>query len=521
MKKNLRFIPSLLLMLSIILFCGGYYRYMNMKYISQMNYELLGSEVSAQSKAMQAIIDEQFAILEILGSEITAAGENVTGGLAVGLDAAIRCDASHFSLLAYAHGGVNAIYSTGEVHMLGEDRGCIEAMQGKKTILPVKSAKLDGEEYIVFYMPVRAGSGDEISGVLIAGYDMNSFRDIITASSGGGNALALVCDKQGDIVVCSRGINELNGTENIFTTLTAASIADKADKNVREDMEALRSGVIKYSYRDNEFYFACCPIGVNDWIGVRIMRAEDVEGSGRIAKQRGYLTMSVTVLSIILGAILIIRRERDFIRNDSESRVNLMISQIKPHFMYNTLSAIIALIDIDPSSAKKMVYNFSKYMRTNIDVLNFDKRVSFSNELSHTRAYVEIEKVRFPDEITIKYDISVDDFLVPPLTVQPIVENAVKHGIHAKRGGTVTVSSTETKDGFVIIVSDDGMGFDTSAAAKTSKKASGIDNVRARLKKMCDGTLEIESTPGAGTTATITVPLSNRINEKEREDSYK
>ena len=119
--------------------------------------------------------------------------------------------------------------------------------------------------------------------------------------------------------------------------------------------------------------------------------------------------------------------------------------------------------------------------------------------------YVNIEKVRFPD-MSIEYDIETTEFVLPALSVQPLVENAIKHGfMRLETGGTVMIHSYETPSHFCIAVTDDGVGFDTSLHID-EKKHVGLCNIRGRLKAMVDGTLEIESKIGVGTKVLITIP---------------
>ena len=157
--------------------------------------------------------------------------------------------------------------------------------------------------------------------------------------------------------------------------------------------------------------------------------------------------------------------------------------------------------------AKSMVNFFAEYLRNNLSSLEESGLISFETELSHIKTYLEIEKIRFEDTLEIEYDIKCDDFSLPVLTVQPIVENAVKHGTSKKRGGgKIVISTYEEKDFYIIKVVDTGCGFDPSMPKDDGKRHVGIDNVRQRLSNMCDGTLTIESEIGVGTLATIRIP---------------
>ena len=192
-----------------------------------------------------------------------------------------------------------------------------------------------------------------------------------------------------------------------------------------------------------------------------------------------------------------------------ESRIALMISQIQPHFIYNTLGTIQQLCKEDPHQASKLVQNFSLYLRGNFSELDNTVPIRFAKELEHVRCYTEIELIRFPD-MTVRYDIQSEAFLLPALTVQPLVENAIKHGLMGREeGGTVTVTAYETATHYCVQVADDGVGFDTAAPLE-QRKHVGIRNVRERLRVMCGGSLTVESQPGTGTTALIQIPKEGK-----------
>lgn len=191
----------------------------------------------------------------------------------------------------------------------------------------------------------------------------------------------------------------------------------------------------------------------------------------------------------------------------TESRTAVMLSQIQPHFLYNALTAIAWLCDTDPASAKKTTLEFSDYLRGNLDALSQKQPVPFQTELRHTQIYTDIEEIRFGDRLSVEYDIQAEDFLLPSLTVQPLVENAVKHGVGKKvEGGTVRLSTYEDEQGWYVTVVDDGAGFDPLQTQNDGRSHIGIENVRRRLSLQSGGTLHIESEPGRGTTAKLFIP---------------
>lgn len=188
-----------------------------------------------------------------------------------------------------------------------------------------------------------------------------------------------------------------------------------------------------------------------------------------------------------------------------ESRISIMLSQIQPHFIYNTLGTIERMCLKDPQKAFDLVRNFSLYLRGNFSELDSVTPIRFADEIKHVEYYVNIEKVRFPD-MSIEYDVEATEFVLPALSVQPLVENAIKHGLmRLETGGTVKIHSYETPTHFCVEVTDDGVGFDTDAPID-EKKHVGLRNIRGRLKAMVNGALVMESKPGVGTKAMIMIP---------------
>ena len=188
-----------------------------------------------------------------------------------------------------------------------------------------------------------------------------------------------------------------------------------------------------------------------------------------------------------------------------DSRISIMLSQIQPHFIYNTLGTIERMCLKDPQKAFELVRNFSLYLRGNFSELDSVTPIRFAEELKHVEYYINIEKVRFPD-MSIEYDVEATEFVLPALSVQPLVENAIKHGLmRLEMGGTVKIHSYETPTHFCVEVKDDGVGFDTDAPID-EKKHVGLRNIRGRLKAMVDGKLILESKTGAGTKAVIMIP---------------
>lgn len=210
-----------------------------------------------------------------------------------------------------------------------------------------------------------------------------------------------------------------------------------------------------------------------------------------------YVGFTVSILVIYTSIYLKKQKQLESQRNA------LMLSQINPHFVYNTLSTIAAMCDISPKQAKYLTIDFSRYLRKNIDTLTVEKPIPFEQELSHVECYLKIEKARFCERLNVNYSIQCKNFKIPPLTVQPLVENAIKHGITKKiEGGSVRISTYEKETTYVIEIIDDGVGFDTEA----TEWHVGLQNVRNRIAAMCKGTVTVKSTVGVGTRVTVEIP---------------
>ena len=197
-----------------------------------------------------------------------------------------------------------------------------------------------------------------------------------------------------------------------------------------------------------------------------------------------------------------------------EAKVSVMTSQIRPHFMYNALTSIAMMCEIDPKIAKEATITFAKYLRGNMDSLKQTGPVPFTQELEHLKKYLYIEKLRFDDLLNIEYDIQATDFVLPLLSVQPLVENAVKHGVGMKEdGGTVRISTRETETAYEVVIEDDGVGFDVNEQKDDGRSHVGMENTKKRLHDMCGGEVKIESVVGKGTTAIVILPKEGQKNE--------
>lgn len=218
----------------------------------------------------------------------------------------------------------------------------------------------------------------------------------------------------------------------------------------------------------------------------------------------------VCALSMITIAISII--VKDFVKKEnyrhylSEENARLsssiLLSQIKPHFLYNALNSISFLCKKDPKQADMAVIRFSRYLRQNMKCIESTEIVDFGSEMEHIKNYLYLESIRFP-KMEIIYELKHINFQVPPLCIQPIVENAVKHGVSKNTaGGYLIIKSYLENKNIIIEVSDNGPGFDT----KTDMKGTGLSNISRRLKMLMNAEIEFGSVIGTGTVVRVIIP---------------
>ncbi|MGN0159827.1 MAG: sensor histidine kinase [Lachnospiraceae bacterium] len=201
-------------------------------------------------------------------------------------------------------------------------------------------------------------------------------------------------------------------------------------------------------------------------------------------------------------------RAKELERELKENQISLAMSQIQPHFIYNSLNSIYHLCEKDVGMAQQAISDFSDYLRRSLSAVDRNSLISFEEELNHVKTYLKLEQLRFGKDLNVVYHIERTDFMLPALSVQPLVENAVKHGICQKEegGGTVILTVKECPDFYEVIVSDDGVGFVSGTQEKEKGAHVGIRNVRQRLDILCHATLDIQSEPGKGTISTIRIP---------------
>ena len=189
----------------------------------------------------------------------------------------------------------------------------------------------------------------------------------------------------------------------------------------------------------------------------------------------------------------------------AQQRIRIVKSQIRPSFMYNTLSAIQELCRKDPGKAAMMTNQFNLYLKENLEFMEQPGLIPFWKELDHTKSYMQIMEERLPN-VRAEYGIRDTAFSLPPLSVQPVVENAVRHGLQDREKGVVQVLTHLKEDMHEIVIRDNGAGFNPEGIWEKKTDFIGLGSVKERIESMCGGTLTLESRIGEGTTVTIRIP---------------
>jgi sensor histidine kinase YesM len=189
-----------------------------------------------------------------------------------------------------------------------------------------------------------------------------------------------------------------------------------------------------------------------------------------------------------------------------EKKAQVMLSQIEPHFIYNALAAIRYLVKKDAQAAYDGLYEFSRYLQSHVESMTGMGQISWQDEFSHIEAYVHIEQMRLGEKLKVVYEMEEEDFLLPSMLVEPLVENAISHGIAPKEGsGTVWIRVLRIAEGYQIEVEDDGIGFD--AEHLEEEKRVGIGYIRTQLQKLPGSRMQIDSQPGKGTKVQIILAI--------------
>ena len=212
----------------------------------------------------------------------------------------------------------------------------------------------------------------------------------------------------------------------------------------------------------------------------------------------GAFSMFIIILSEQIGRYL--RQQREIVKQQS----NIMVLQMRPHFIYNTMMSIYYLCKQNPDLAQQVTLDFTTYLRKNFTAIASEDLIPFPEELEHTRAYLAVEQAQFEDNLFVDYDTPHTRFCLPPLTLQPIVENAVKHGMDQDSEPLhIFIRTRDTGSGSEIIVENTGAEY---KSADDKEPHTALKNIRERLEMMCKGTITIMPRDGGGTVVKLMIP---------------
>lgn len=235
-----------------------------------------------------------------------------------------------------------------------------------------------------------------------------------------------------------------------------------------------------------------------------------------IVLQIVFYGVSFTNIAVVISTVILFVSYESYFAQylvDKEKQVNedklrMVNRQMHPHFVFNSLALIRHQCLTDPEEAAETINEFSAYLRSTTDLLTESECIAFEREMDIVRHYLNIHEKRFDKHLNIQYDIGDTEFDVPPFSVQTLVENALHHGINDGQleNGCITISTKKNKKKHIVIIEDNGNGFDTAVLEKEDNRHVGINNTKERIAVMCGGTMNIESAPGKGTKITIVIP---------------
>ena len=216
----------------------------------------------------------------------------------------------------------------------------------------------------------------------------------------------------------------------------------------------------------------------------------------------------MALFAIVMYGLILSDSAEQYMRGQREianQQARIMVLQMRPHFICNSIIGIYSLCRRDPEKGRQVTIDFATYLRKNFANFASENPVPFTDELEHTRAYLSVEQAQYEDNLFVDFNTPYTHFRIPPLTLQPIVENAVVHGMRNSNDPIrISVTTRKTDTAIEIIVEDDGPGFNPT---DDNEPHTALNNIRERLEMMSKGTLTISSRPEGGTSVKVTIPL--------------
>ena len=291
----------------------------------------------------------------------------------------------------------------------------------------------------------------------------------------------------------------------VLWALGAAMVAAGIAAQLSGEIETAPGGTVRAGFWLVLYVFLRLAISVVCFAAL-IRRWKKLTNVQRVMFCACFLTsasIQIILVELYLMAELV-RRYQEQKEEAVRQRTQVAVLQMRPHFIHNTLMSIYYLCAKDPQKAQQVILDFSRYLQSNFTAIAKEGTIPFTEELEHTRAYLAVEQARYKGQLFVEFDTPNTFFRIPALTLQPIVENAVKHGVDPDLEPLyVTVTTEDTDGGVRITVEDTGPGY---APTDGDAPHFALDNIRERLKTMCGGTLEIEPREAGETVVRVWVP---------------
>ena len=263
-------------------------------------------------------------------------------------------------------------------------------------------------------------------------------------------------------------------------------------------------------------------LSVNQYSADSILFSLGFKNSSSFIQVYIMIFSAVMLLLLSMQYFAALKNLQTSVKRTQEAEIAFLRAQINPHFLYNALNSIASLCQSAPEKAENVVLELSQYLRRSFDFKRMDSMSTLKKELELLEAYLYIEKTRFGDRLKVEYHI--DDSLdlpIPPLILQPLVENAVRHGLMDNiAGGTVVISIQREANNAVFTISDNGVGMDEGKLGGLLKenlkdRGIGVWNINQRLKMLYSRELKVFSEKGQGTQVSFTLPLFDEIRKKK------
>jgi LytS/YehU family sensor histidine kinase len=249
---------------------------------------------------------------------------------------------------------------------------------------------------------------------------------------------------------------------------------------------------------------------VGGWLGGTLI-ATSILGQAWNPRLTGGTALAITAVAGLIGTYFFWTRERtsEIERHSVEAKLKLLQAQIEPHFLFNTLANLDALIQTDPQRARVMLADLNGYLRATL-AASRRERSTLEEEFALLRGYLDVQAIRMGSRLKYRLELppALAQASVPPMLLQPLVENAIRHGVEPKmEGGEVKVAAGSEQGRLVVTVSDTGLGW---ASAGASGGGVGLANVRERLAAAygSEASVQVVEVPAGGVSVALRLPLA-------------